>query len=232
MHDSTPFNSNSIGAFSVRDCALIATATGIKAATLKELRNDLVQIHSGSIYFHFWGGLLQPRFEEQEYNNDFAAWVRHNLHDAELAEQLAIIDPTEFEDLEEIRHELIEIIDQRLDESERLQWMPALQAFEFIRSQIVVFDTRASVNTPEALTDLLPRLSTSSIFYHFIDARRRSDSKADDFSMWLTSFGERYTGLVGTLTDIDPYFGSLAELRNTLTLAFTHYFKESPHESA
>lgn len=210
-------------AFAIRDCALIAIATGAKALTLKELRDNLTDIHSASIYYHFWGSLLQPRFEEHEYNNDFAAWARHSLHDAELAERLAVIDPTEFESIENIRHELIEIIDQRLDESERLQWLPTLQPFEFIQSQIVVFDTKTNINSPEALVDLLPGLSTSSIFYHFIDARRRSSLKLDDFSMWLGAFGDRYVNLTRDLSEIDPYFGSLVELRNTLARTFIHH---------
>ncbi|MGY6276663.1 DUF5752 family protein [Methylomonas sp. MgM2] len=219
-------------AFAIRDCALIAIAPGAKALTLKELRNNLAEIHPASIYYHFWGSLLQARFEEHEYNNDFAAWARHSLHDAELAERLALIDPTEFENIEDTRHELIEIIDQRLDESERLQWLPALHAFEFIQSQIVVFDTRTEINSPEALADLLPGLSTGSIFYHFIDARRRSSQKLDDFSMWLAAFGDRYADLIPKLSEIDPYFGSLAELRNTLARTFSHYFRGVANESA
>ncbi len=210
--------------FAIRDCALIAIATGSKALTLKELRNELAIIHPGSIYYHFWGWLLQPRFEEHEYNNDFAAWVRHNLHDAGLAERLAVIDPTEFEELEDLRREIIEIIEQHLDDNERLQWLPANQPFEFIQSQIVVFDTHTRVAEPEALADLLPRFSIGSVFYHFIDARRRSPSSLDDFSAWLADFGNDYAGLLSDLAGIDPYFSSLIELRQTLATTFARHF--------
>ncbi len=213
--------------FSIKDCALIAIATGAKALTLKELRNELLTIHPGSIYYHFWGGLLHSRFEEREYNNDFAAWARHGLHDAELAERLALIDPTEFEDLDEVRCELVEVIEQRLDESDRLQWLPASQPFEFIQSQIVVFDTRTRVGEPEALADLVPRFSAGTVFYHFIDARRRSPERLDDFSAWLSSFGDRYADVIHDLADIDPYFGSLIELRQTLAATFCRHFSRS-----
>ncbi|MGZ4959978.1 MAG: DUF5752 family protein [Methylomonas sp.] len=210
--------------FSIRDCALIAIATGAKALTLTEFRNELSQIHPGSIYYHFWGWLLQPRFEEHEYNNDFAAWVRHNLHDAELAERLAVIDPTEFDELEDLRREIIEIIEQHLDDNERLQWQPANQPFEFIQSQIVVFDTHARVAEPEALAELLPRFSIGSVFYHFIDARRRSPSRLDDFSAWLADFGNDHASLLSELAGIDPHFSSLVELRQTLAAAFARHF--------
>lgn len=202
----------------------MALATGVKALTLKELSDGLAQIHPGSIYYHFWGGLLQPRFEQPEYNNDFAAWSRHHLHDVELAERLAVIDPSEFVDLEDLRRELIEIIEQRLDERENLQWFPANQPFEFIRSKIVVFDTRTGLAEPEALAAAVPRFSTGTVFYHFIDSRRRSPARLDDFSAWLAGFGDRYTGLIHDLADIDPYFGTLVELRQTLAETFARHF--------
>ncbi len=53
--------------FSVKDCALVTIATGKKAQNLKEMREHLLNIHLGSVYHHFWGGLLRPRFDEPEY---------------------------------------------------------------------------------------------------------------------------------------------------------------------
>jgi hypothetical protein len=102
--------------FSIKDCALVALATGKKARMLQEFRSQLAEIDAASIYHHFWGGLLLPRFEEREYNNDFAAWVRHGVHDAVLAERLAALAPTSFPDLEALRRVIIELIDTRLDD--------------------------------------------------------------------------------------------------------------------
>jgi len=211
--------------FAIKDCALIAIATGSRAITLKELRDILINIDADSIYYHFWGGLLQPRFEEREYNNDFAAWAWYDLHDATLAERLAVIDPTECETLEDLRQELIEIIEERLDEKEYLPWLYASSPFEFIRSQIVVFDTRKRASTPEELAALLTTVSASSIFYHFIDARRRLAHHGDDLSFWLAGFQDRYQDLQNSLTAIDPYFSSLAQLKNQLVNLFTSILK-------
>ncbi len=215
------------GGFLVRDCTLIAIATGTSALTLKELRAGIQQIHPGSIYHHFWGGLLQPSFGEREYNNDFAAWARYGLHDAVLAERLAIVNPTDFETLEDLRLDLLDIIDERLDESERLPWLVASLPFEFIRAQTVVFDTRTRIGSPEAFPEVIPHLSTGSIFYHFIDALRRSPFGIDDFSAWLATFENRYEGLIRRLADIDPYFGSLVELRQRLADSSADYFREN-----
>jgi hypothetical protein len=213
--------------FSVMDCALVALATGRKARLLQEFRRELLDVEPSSIYHHFWGGLLQPRFEEREYNNDFAAWVRHGIHDAVLAERLAALDPTEFPDLEMLRRELVELVDVRLDEVEHLLWTRASQQFEFLRSHIVVFDTGRRLEHPAELAGVVPGLSTSSIFYHFIDARRRTSDANDDFSDWLAAFGEAYAPLRAQLAGVDPYFGSLSELRAELTRLFASRFGEA-----
>lgn len=205
-----------VGPFLVKDCALVALATGRKARQLLEFRNLLAEIPAASIYHHFWGGLLQTRFEEREFNNDFAAWVRHGMHDAVLAERLAALHPADFPDIEALRQELLEQIDNRLDEAEYLSWTRATRQFEFSRAQIVVFDSERRIDTPAALVDAIGELSTSSIFYHFIDARRRTADRRDDFSDWLAACGQGYAALLDELAGIDPYFGSLDELRRDL----------------
>jgi septum formation topological specificity factor MinE len=211
--------------FAVKDCALIAIATGKQDYTLPELRNDLQTVSTASIYYHFWGSLLQPRFEEREFNNDFASWARHSLHDNRLAERLAVIDPTDYKDLEELRRDLLDIIEEHLDSESSIPWVRANRPFEFIRSQIVVFDTHRRVEQPSELAQVIPRLSPSSIFYHFIDARRRMSDTSDDFRLWLSGHDGQYDSLCEDLAGVDPYFGSLSELRNQLTNIFNKYFQ-------
>lgn len=212
--------------FVLKDCELIAIATHKRANTLKEFRDHIDNLSPDSLYYHFWAHLLLPHFDELEYINDFASWVHHSLHDAKLGEQLAVLDPTSFNDLEELRYHLLEHIDNRLEESEYLQWFHASQRFEFIRSQIVVFDTHVKVREPHEMSALIPRMSASSVFYHFIDARRRTQDKIDDFRHWLAFFGESYQPLIDRLTGIDPYFNTLVDLRQLVAATFQNYFKE------
>lgn len=213
--------------FVVKDCALVALATGRKALLLKEFRDELARTPLACIYHHFWGGLLQPRFGEREFNNDFASWVRHGIHDAVLAERIAALDPTDYPDLEFLRRDLLEVIDSRVDEVDHLSWARATRQFEFIRSQIVVFDTSQKLMSPVDLAEVVIRLPASSIFYHFIDARRRTDDSRDDFSDWLAAFGDDYQPLILSLAAVDPYFGSLTELRDQLGEVFGDYFREA-----
>jgi hypothetical protein len=211
--------------FAIKDCALIAIATGIRAQNLREMKDRLTTIHPGSIYYHFWGGLMAPRLEEPEFNNDFASWSQHSLHDHVLAERLAVIDPTDFPDIEELRQELIEVVERRLDEVEMVPWAKTDQQFYFKRSKIIIFNTNKQIADPLMLPTIMPALSRGSIFYHFIDARRRSPEKIDDFSTWLIDFGEGYAALRSEISAIDLYFMTLSEIRQRLAQLCTNHLR-------
>ena len=209
-----------VPAFAVKDCTLIAIATGLKAWTLGELMSGIQRAPADSLYYHFWGTLLQASFEEREYNNEFAAWVRYALHEHALAERLAAIDPTGYDELEAMRDELLEILDAGLQAAEHLAWLRSTEPFEFLRHQIVVFDTERRVAHPDAMAELVPTLSASSIFYHFIDARRRNSNHRDDFRAWLDGVPGDHADACGRLAGIDPWFGQLTELRGAIAAAF------------
>jgi len=218
-------NESATGPFCIKDCALIAIATGERAQNLRELREHLRQIDPGSIYYHFWGGLLRPRFDDPEYHNDFAIWMAHSLHNESLAERLGVIDPVAFESIEDLRNELIETIDESLDETEFPQWTKRDDQFEFIRSQIIVFDTTISVNRPEGLLDIIKTISVGSIFYHFIDARHRNENSLDDFQNWLLGFGDNYALLCQKIKEKSSYFSPLRELKSDLAEVFAGHFR-------
>lgn len=203
--------------FAVKDCALLAIATGSHAQNLREFRDQLRVVPVASIYYHFWGRLLRPSFDDPEFSNDFASWARHGVHDHPLAERLAVIDPTDFADLDALRLEVLEVVEQRLEEHAFVPWARGDHEFHFLRSQIVVFDTPYSVSRPRDLAGLFPQLPLTSIFYHIIDARRRTPLRTDDFRAWLAGFGHRYDDMITHLGFLDPFFSTLAELRDTIT---------------
>jgi Family of unknown function (DUF5752) len=160
-------------------------------------------------------------------SNDFASWVRHSLRDEKLAEQLAVLDPVSFNSLEELRYHLLERIDDRLDESEYLRWSHATQrGLNLFAHRLWSLIREKKVSEPREMSDLIPRMSVSSIFYHFIDARRRTQDKVDDFRQWLAFFGDAHQPLIDQLTGIDPYFSTLVELRQQVADTFQHFFAE------
>ncbi len=199
--------------FQVKDCALAALATGERAQNLKELRDRLGTVDAACIYYHFWGTLLRPVFDDPRYNNDFAIWVFDALHNQPLAERLGVLDPVDFQDIEGLRQELLDIVDEELDRSEVLPWTSHNSQFRFMRSQIVVFDTGHALTDPSLLADAVSNMSAGSIFYHFVDARRRTPEAVDDFRAWLTGLPSDHGPAAKRLAKVDPFFRSLVELR-------------------
>jgi len=222
--DTPDTDGRPISPFAAHDCALISLATSVTAENLREFRDGLLRVHKGSIYHHFWGRLLRPHFDEPEYLNDFASWAFHGLHEMALAERLSLIDPTDFTDLEDLRRELVEVVEQRLDESEYVPWARTDQRFYFVRARLVVFDTGRRVQDGAELATLLPELSTGSVYYHFIDARRRTASGTDDFTAWVCGHGPDCTVLAERLAALDPYFSSLKETRRRLAEIFAAHY--------
>lgn len=209
----------------IKDCALVSIATGRRASSLPELRDGIRAVPQESLYFHFWGRLLRPRFDDPEYHSDFASWAQHCLHDELLAERLAVIDPADFTDLERLREEVVDVIDNHLQEAVPVYTRPDRQ-FHFRRCQTVVFDTGQVITRPEVLPQAISALSLGSIYYHVIDARRREPVRKDDFRSWAEGLGARYQGLADRLGGIDPYFSNLAELRDQLSVAAARFFAE------
>lgn len=204
--------------FYLKDCTLAVLATGKSAASLLEFRDVLMDIPLTSIYYHFWGGRLSPRFIHREFHNDFARWAYFQLNDAILSERLGIIDPKEYKNLEDLRKVLLDIVEDRIEELDFFVWSRGENKFHFLHSSIVVFDTQMTLTHPSELAAIIPSLSEGSIYYHFIDARFRTPGGIDDFSFWLMGFkNEDYDELIKEIQLLDPYFHSLSGLRKKLT---------------
>lgn len=214
-----------ISPFVVKSCALASIATGEQSISLIGLRDTLARVPLDCIYYHFWGGRFFSQFVHPDYHNDFAVWTHERLHDEILAERLGILDPTEYDSLEDLRTEILEVIEQRLDEYSMVPLAKKGDLFHFIRSTIIVFDTPYVFTHPTDMPKKLPALSPSSFFYHCIDSRSRTEEKKDDFSAWLTRYGEEYRPLVEELSAIDPYFLALSSLRDEVIRTVRQFFE-------
>ena len=213
-----------VNPFRVYDCALIVIATGEKANNLRDLHDRLQRMDDNRImYFHFWDGLLRPDFVDPEYQNDFASWAYHQLHDRRLAERLSIVNPSTFPTMDALRERVIEIIEDCMDEDDFDPRIDAENPFFLMRSQIVLFDTLERIQTPEEMIQFFPNMPLGSLFYHFIDARRRTDSAKDDFTEWLWAWEGNYRELGDKIAAVDPYFKSLTEIRQQLSALFANH---------
>jgi hypothetical protein len=215
---------NPPGSLALKDCALVAIATGSRARDLRELRDGIARADVACIYYHFWGGLLRPTFGDPKYHNGFAIWIDHALHNKALAERLSVIDPKDFPDTNDLRAHLLNVLDSELKECVDSAAAAEDNLFDFIRSQIVVFATEHALTDPSELPSAVEGMTRTSVFYHFVDARRRTPDAVDDFTTWLNDIDrERYRELTSRLSGIDPFFLTLSETRDELERAFREH---------
>jgi hypothetical protein len=202
------------------DCTLITLALGKSAQDLRELRDRLSDVPAGSLDHHFQQALLRHTFDDPEYRNDFALWARRQLHDFQLAEMLDVIDPLDYENLEDLRQRLLDVIEDRLADLDHVPSVAPGREFHFLRSQILIFGTGLSAAMPGDLANLIPRLSTGSVFYHFVEARRRHPARLDDISVWLEGWGEDHEPTRRRLGTIDFNLWTLTEMRDLIAACF------------
>jgi hypothetical protein len=203
--------------FRIKDCSLIVRMAGLREAmNLRELEERLNTCPVECLFHHFCETVIRPTFDDPDYPNDFAQWASRQLRDRVLAERLANINPYKPGSLEDLRKVVLDIIQERLSELDYIPWAPNGNVFHFMQAVTVVFDTGITVDSIKELSNQLPQMTLGSIYYHFVEARRRTDNNVDDFSVWLSDKGESTQPLLKALSEIDFYFLSLTELKQTL----------------
>jgi hypothetical protein len=208
--------------FEIRDCALLTKMSGLQPAlNLRELRDRISACSPNVLYHHFCETLLVPQFDYPDFRNDFAVWGRHMLRDDVLGERLGIIDPYAFLSLEELRGIVLEIIDERLSELAIVPWAPSGNEFYCMEATTVVFDTGERIFDPHDLSRAIGTMTNSSIYFHFLEARRRPPFRIDDFSVWLLEAQNEYQHYLAALQSIDFAFYTLAEIRCELVRALS-----------
>lgn len=201
------------------DCALLTYMSGLTPAhNLRELRERIGVCSEQVLYHHFCETPLRATFDDPEYRNDFAVWAKESLGDRVLAERLGIIDPYEIISLEELRTAVIDILEDRL--SELSPWVPTVRpGYELylMQSVTVAFETSERITKPEELSSKIGSMSSGSLYFHFLEARRRPPLHVDDFSAWLIEQGDNGQLYHQAISSIDFYFRSLSALRDELT---------------
>jgi hypothetical protein len=208
--------------FEVKDCALLMRMSGLPPAmNLRELRDRVAACGENVLYHHFCETTLRPTFDDPDYRNDFAAWARLHMRDRVLAERLGIINPYAFDTIEQLRAVVLDIIDDRLGEVTMVPWVRSGNEFQFMEAITVIFDTGERIRNPRELAPAILKMTDGSIYYHFMEALRRPPLGKDDFSFWLSGFGDEYGQLIRRVEAIDFYFYGLVDLRRELALALT-----------
>ena len=203
--------------FKIMDCSLLVSMSGLPPAfNLRELRERIAVCSTDVLYHHFCETPLSPAFEYPDHRNDFAVWASRRLSDKVLAERLGAVDPYACTSMEELRTMVLEVIDERLSEVTMIPWARPGHEFYFMEAMTLVFDSGERIQTIQELPVAIGRMSSGSIYFHFVEARRRPPIGMDDFSHWIGGFEEVGARYVEALSHIDFYFYTLRELRDEL----------------
>ncbi len=205
--------------FEIKDCALLRRMSGLlPASNLRELRDRVSLCRPEVLQHHFYQTLLVPSFDYPDFRSDFAVWIKRTLDEDVLAERLGILDPYSFTSIEDLRRAFVEMIDERLSE---IPYSPSAapgHEFYFMEAPLIIFDTGKRIKHPSKLAQAIGRMTLGSIYFHFLEARRRTPGGLDDFSAWLGEWGPEWDPGVRAVRSIDYIFYSLQELKKELIL--------------
>jgi hypothetical protein len=201
-----------IDPFQLCDCSLARCATGHTCGNLRELFDALRIASDAVIEHHIYRCALEDHFELYEFPNDLARWAWDALGDHLLGEQLGLIDPYRHPSTQAVREALLDVIEQRLWDLDRVPWCRPGLELHLVESRLVAYDTGLRFETPAALAEAIGRMPLRSIFFHVHEARRRTSGQTDDFSQWLEACGAE-PALVEHLRKIDFYALNLSQLR-------------------
>ena len=204
--------------FAFMGCIELIENLGRKALDERELCELLEQVPAGSVFYHTYGYFLRHRFFIRPFANDFASWAVIHARDRMLGERLAVVDPFEFGDLEQLREELISIIDDHLSRRAVVPRVDYGEPFYFMQSHVVKVPTGHEARTLAEFRNGLAEVEASAVYFHTVEARMRLGRPSGDFAEWLaTSLGR--ADLAEQVRRIDVYLSSLERVRaNILSL--------------
>lgn len=202
--------------FEFKQCISIIKSTGKRAKSLRELRGMIALVSSGSIFHHTYQYFLKGHI--LEYTNDFAHWAGESLEERALSERLSNIDPYDFKVIDELRTELLRVIDDYLNNFPEPR--EAIEGDEFYFNEPVTFvfpvGTRAR-NLAEFLT-AAKYIDQGTFYFHFYEARTRLGEGVDDFSKWFEeALGRK--NLAEKVRSIDPFMHGVDGIREHIVQA-------------
>lgn len=204
--------------FTFIGCSEVQEILGQQVEDEKELAELVEEVPLDSIHFHTHSYFLRHRFIERAYPNDFAQWVVMQIGDRVLGERLAVVDPFDYPNLEDLREEIISIIDDHLSKMSTIPRVAFGEPFHFKRSRIlevpIGLEARSLAEFRQAVADV----DVSAIYFHMFEAHFRLGREESDFSAWIRT-GLGLHELADRIRSINPYLGSLERLRSSLITA-------------
>jgi hypothetical protein len=183
---------------------------GLKARNPVELLDNIKKVPAASIYYHTHRFIQQHQYLSPEPPNDFALWLKDTLHLECLGEAFLDVDTVSFIELEDLRKELIRILENYISCGEYQTDSPRGQEFDFMSCKIFILPTPYTARDLSEFVEILRRISIHSLYFHMFEAPMRLMRHENDFSAWFKSLGEEK--LAEKTSHLDPYSITLVHL--------------------
>ena len=198
--------------FTFLGCLELREILGRRARDERELMEGLEQIPAGSIYYHTHSIFLRHPRIAGGYPNDFANWVATQVGDKGLAERLAVVDPYRFATVEELREELVSVVESHIATLQPVPRCVFGDPFFFVQSHVFEVPTGLEARTLSEFRRCLAEADLSTVYLHTLHARVRGEVAGGDFAHWV---GQELglDSLAGAIGRINPYLGGLEQIR-------------------
>jgi hypothetical protein len=211
--------------FAFTGCWELREMLGRQARDEQQLLEIIEEVSLDSIHYHTHRFFLRHQFIAGPYPNDFATWAAIQVRDRVLGEKLGILDPSEFENLEALRTELVIILEEHLAQLQIIPRVVYGEPFYFMQSRIIEVPTGFEARTLGEFRDILAEVDASVIYFHTFEAIHRLGRKKGDFPFWI----ECELGLPELsrkISKLDPYMSTLESIRSRILALCDEYLKK------
>lgn len=173
--------------FRFYSCVELRKVLGKRAMDEQRLLELIEEVPADSIYYHTHSYYLRHSYTQGLFPNDFATWAALLVQDRVLAERLGLLDPFQFEDIEQLREALLTVLGDHLS---RLRTVPHCSTgvpFEFLSSHMIEADLGLETATLQEFRDGLARVDIGAVYNHVCEARLRKGHPRGDFADWVSS---------------------------------------------
>src|SRR3972149_1616655 len=181
----------------------------------QQLLEAIEEIPLDSLSYHTQSFFLRHKYIAGPYPNDFATWGAIQARDRVLGEKLGTLDPHDFENLEALRAEIVNIIDEHLSQLQIIPRVVYGEPFHFMQSRIIEVPTGLEARTLTEFREILTTVDASVVYYHNFEAILRLGRRKGDFALWIEEQLD-LPDLAQKISRIDFYMTSLASLRHRI----------------
>lgn len=206
-------------------CWELREMVGRSARDEQQLLEAIEEIPLDSLSYHTHSFFLRHKYIAGPYPNDFATWAAIQVRDRVLGEKLGILDPYDFENLEALRTEIVNIIDEHLSQ---LQIIPRViygEPFHFMQSRIIEVPTGLEARTLTEFRKILATVDASVVYYHNFEAILRLGRRKGDFALWIEEQLD-LPELAQKISRLDFYMTSLESIRHRIIMLCDEFLEK------